>query len=225
MAEKKLFRLKAGGATMGTGLDSIFLNASNPLMNILESEEDLATDEPMKYEEYKGPRPAYLMKGFRGTAGTVMTGIMNPPGQDTGVQPPLPTTPEQAAEAQLISGNFTAGDLEKQAEHFAKLAEGFKKRAADAKAAEAEQRKAADKKLKEQAKAEKAAGGGKDQAAADPANAEGNTGAGDDPDLEGMTKDQIIEFLDSKEVDHTGRKTKAQLIEAWEDHKANQGGE
>jgi hypothetical protein len=51
------FRLKAGAHTTGAGADIRFFRAGDPKANIVESDEDLASLEPARWEPYDGPVP------------------------------------------------------------------------------------------------------------------------------------------------------------------------
>jgi hypothetical protein len=51
------FKLKAGGHTSGEGAEVKFFRANDPKACIVESEQDLATLEPARWEPYEGPLP------------------------------------------------------------------------------------------------------------------------------------------------------------------------
>lgn len=54
-----LYKLKAGGHTEGSGVNCRAYSAKSD-RNVVESELDLAADDPEKWDYYRGPRPAYL---------------------------------------------------------------------------------------------------------------------------------------------------------------------
>lgn len=87
-----LFKLKAGGFVSGSSAQpggARFFNARK--RNIVESDQDLAAEDPNKFEPYNGPRPDYLDNWQEGTTRTSATALQSQ-------QDKTPSTPEEMEE-------------------------------------------------------------------------------------------------------------------------------
>lgn len=187
-----LYRLKAGGFTQGRGDDAEnpfrTFYSSDPNNNVVESDLDLAADDPEKFEVYKGPRPKYL-----GGAGVRRSGTDDPGSVSvSGSGPaPGPTTAQAVADAVAMSGSLTADDMEKRAEELTRQAEILKKSAQQSRKAQQEGEK----------QAETSGGPPEGQKAAKQA-AEGKASppkAG--ADFDNMTKDELVAFAEENEIE------------------------
>ena len=220
-AQKKLFRLKAGGFTQGEGADHKVFYSNDPNRNIIESELDLAADEPMKFEEYKGERPAYLGgdSPLVQRTGTDAPGSVSVSGSG---RAPLPTTADQLAEAAALSGDMTVEDAERKAEHFEELAKRLREAAKQTQASikkgggkvgsgegagSSEGSGATAGNLTEEGRKANEGKGGKAQ------SAKAQQGPSDE-ELEGMSKADLKALAEEREIEVSAKATKEDLLEA-----------
>lgn len=186
MPTKNLYRLKAGGYTQGRGddKDNPFRTfySSDPNNNVVESELDLAADDPEKFEPYKGPRPKSL-----GGPGVRLTGTDDPGSVSvSGSGPaPGPTKASAVADAAVMSGTLTADDMERRAEEMERqiklLRDGAKR---TRQAQEAGEKEAAQQAKADAPKAGKAAESG-----------------ADGTDFDAMTKDELVAYAEENEIE------------------------
>lgn len=139
----KFFRLKAGTHTQGEGLDTkVFRSNDSQALescgNIVESDEDLALQEPTRWEEYRGEITEQMKKGVRGFGG-ISTGSRSLRSLIAGEPPPPgPSDSTSIAEAADLTASMklSAEEMEKHAEALTERAEALKQRAQEARQAE-----------------------------------------------------------------------------------------
>lgn len=124
---KQLYRLKAGSHSVGEGLKSHVYNANDPKNNIIESEDNLAKFDPLKFERYEGEAPQ------RSTG----------PGEPGEPPPPPPPTDADRAEALAMSQARTPLQKMELAERLRQQADALEDEASNEEKAAQKSRKAA----------------------------------------------------------------------------------
>jgi hypothetical protein len=110
------FKLKAGAHTSGDGTNTKYFQANDPVNNVVESDQDLAAWDPLKFEKIDQP------PGQGGMA-RGLYGLERPPG---------PSSPEQAQLQAMLLAPITTQEMEQRARQFEELAKTLRERAQQA---------------------------------------------------------------------------------------------